>query len=861
MGEYASGISRRSGNVVYMDDGAVYALFRLTPPAVDVYSRTSIESSQDANSDLFAALSTIDSEDFLIGAYQSRTTESEIISRVLSGAPAGTLDSSPRFDAQVRGLSAHIKSGRINEKQRVFILAVRYPSNTTLINRITSRIFNSDPFEGLDDKSVSSFSNKVLRAIPASFKPVPETSDIFDFLWQRHISRGVHIPEKPPVPTGDTGSPIRASNHTFTDVETDIRAVGDSYAARFAARFSDRDPEIVEMAERAYRRNYRRLGGDDVMAVTRGDNASAEFPGGQTSYQSVFAVTGYPSTSDKRFQSFFAIVDQATGMDGDFVMRFNYNESLGNTQVMNKNLKELDGEERANTKSVLDASEYSNRKRELYDFHQYVAAESSPITMEITVIFAFGSASLDVATRQSRAIRSKLEGKGFRTFTPAGGADTLWESMLPGTSRNLLTDSLSGQTTALLLGAYSPFRRYQLGDGVGVPVAVDIGNAQGGLVHLDLLNAAERGNPSITVTGAQGKGKSYLMKQIAGWLLDMDQRVIALDSQGEWATFLTAFPDTQVIDLYRPTYSIDPFKVITDDPQKAAEMFLDLMRPMLGIRSDSEEAAAFAMYVSPESRELYGNRNTSRQILENIVADRNPVFRPIMGPIRSLLNSNFAGAFIDPVVSGVVQDLPPANLDTSGVVFVTRGLRLAQPGTPREDMSVSERYAMMANTAVAYLSSWAFERTKKVGFFIGEEMSFYDDQPVLVPLIKDQDRAGRKHAKGVMVGSQTADEFLKDEYALVRNRFVMGQEKNGNAELALAQADFPVYSNYVSQLVHDTSPPDPDRNNLPKKGREGEGFFNNGFSRGRIKVLPQLVPERSRRADTSSKNYIRYERG
>ena len=231
----------------------------------------------------------------------------------------------------------------------------------------------------------------------------------------------------------------------------------------------------------------------------------------------------------------------------------------------------------------------------------------------------------------------------------------------------------------------------------------------------------------------------------------------------------------------------------------------------------------------------------------------------IIGSVNQLLKNDMFAALVDPVDRGVVRKLPPADFNHRVVVFLTRGLRLPRSGVEMADMDLTERYTIMVNTAVAMYTRRHFEGIKSTGAFVGDEMSFYRGLSVLKPLIQDQDRTGRKFGKFVMAGSQTDDEFRDDEYRLVRKRVVMGQETNDNATGSLDWADFDTSPSMVRELVTNTSPLDPDSNNLPMKGRAGEAFFNDGVSKGKIRVLPQLQSSIERLADTSTSKFIRYD--
>ena len=334
--------------------------------------------------------------------------------------------------------------------------------------------------------------------------------------------------------------------------------------------------------------------------------------------------------------------------------------------------------------------------------------------------------------------------------------------------------------------------------------------------------------------------------------------LVMLDSQGEWATFASGLTSHEIIDLYNARVSIDPLKVI-DDPAAASEMFVSLFLPLLGVKSDSKVASDFTAFVSPQNRQLHKDRNTARGVFEAIARLKDPRFMDIIGSVNQLLKNDLFAALVDPVDRGVVNKLPPADFNHRVVVFLTRGLRLPRSGVEMADMDLTERYTIMVNTAVAMYTRRHFEGIKSTGAFVGDEMSFYRGLSVLKPLIQDQDRTGRKFGKFVMAGSQTDDEFRDDEYKLVRKRVVMGQEKNDNAMGSLDWADFDTSPSMVRELVDNTSPLDPDNNNLPMKGRAGEAFFNDGVSKGKIRVLPQLQSSIERLADTSTSKFIRYD--
>ena len=860
MAQYWNSILRQQGNVVYTADGDVWVNYILTPPIVNSFDERVVAQVQAAHDDLFRAMADTPGTHFRLYGLLAHTPDNVVLNRVLSGIPDLKENKGKYVEAlrQVQSIKQHLTSGFLNERQRIYWLSVRYPTTTSFWTRLNARLFSSDPFDEVKDSDIARFEKTIFQAIPSSLRPQRTNPDLLRWAYERATLRGVHVPDNPLMEKRGGGQTVRMSDAAFPEVTIDERAEGTSFLNDFIARYDADDPTLPA-AKASFMSNFRGLEKSTILSVERGDTVAPGFPNGTTSYQAVFAISSYPSYQDGRFEAFTSIVDQATGMDGDFAIHWSYAPHMTSNEHLNKSLRNIETENSANSETVMDSEEYNDRARELFAYHRSIRSEPAPVAMRVTTVFAFGNASLDVAQSRFRAIRNKLNAHDFGVFVPAGAKETLWNAVLPCSPVTELVNELSGVTTATMFSGYAPMRRYQVGDGVGVPVAINIGNALGQIVHLDLLDATARGNASITITGAQGKGKSHVMKLIVGWMNDLRQHSIMLDSQGEWANFVSEFDSYQIIDVTNPQVSIDPLKIVTDNPQAATDMLLDLLLPMLGTTHDSIAGARLRYYASPEQRSLRPSTNTIRGLFEYILSQKDPEMESVVATMRTMLEDGSMAAFVDPIRGGRVVELPPADLSAHNIVFYTRGLRLPSSTKDPDKNTPRERYTIMVNMAVAMLSSWKFDKVSETGVFVGDEMSFYADSEVLRPLIQDQDRAGRKVKKFVMAGSQTAAEFTSPEYKLVRNRIVMGQEREDNSREALAYAEFDASNEaLVRQHIKDTSPLDPENNNRPKRGREGEGYFNDGISKARVKFLPQFLSQRSRRADTTAGRYQRY---
>lgn len=851
MSDYFPRISKRERNVVWTHGGNIYVGYQITPPAVNPYDDRTIVAAQRLNDMMLQGLSRIDTDHVFLGGFLAKTPLSEMFGRIVRGIPHFSNENYPEALDTLREFGRMVESGFINERQRLFFVYVRYPMRTTAWSRFSASLFDANPFENTKDSDIVAFAQKVKSAIPDALMPAETVPEHLDWFFDRATLRGISVPDAP-----DTAQrPVVPGNRAFPEVNLDEAAVGTSLLDDYIERYLDGDPRVTDLKD-GFRRNFRDIKDASLISVTRPDTANASFPQGITSYQGVFAMTGYPSRPDYGFQNFTGIVDQATGMDGDFVMHLSFAPHMTDNAALNKTLRNLSDEDISNTRTELDAADYGDRYAEVADYHNAIRSESDPVAVRVTTLFAFAAANLEYAHDTLRNIRAALEGDGFRVSQFMGGKLEMWKSMLPCYPMDAVNEQLAGLTTATLFGGYAPVRRYRIGDGVGVPVAVNIGNALGQIIHMDLLNATERGNASIAITGAQGKGKSHLMKVIMQWMNDLRQRTVALDSQGEWATFVQEFTSHQIIDMANPTVSLDVLKVVKD-PRRASAMLEQLLIGMFGISSTSETAAHISEMITPDNRELLG-LNTTRKVLEAMAAATDDRFREVRGIVRSMLHTPTMGALIDPEVDGRVYDLPAANLTAHNIVFLTRGLKLPTPDKRPEDHLPIERYTLMANTAVAMITAYFFEGKRESCAFFGDEMSFYKDVPVLRSLVQEPDRTGRKFGNFVVVGSQTAPELSTDEYRLVRKRIALGQEKEDNSRDALEWANFEATPELIREHIFDTSPLDPSNDNLPMEGREGEGYFNDGTveGRGRIRVLPHLSESRARASDTRTSAFM-----
>lgn len=873
--KYPSPISRWHDNVVYLRDGSVWVNFLTRGVRYDRYRAQEITNLQDAHGQLYTALHELtETPDVIIGSTLEPVTARERLQRAVGGIDGYSPDD-PRF-AELNTSLAHynthaLQGGIIPTNRRVYFISVRMPIRIPLMERLRSSYLGADIFNKSRRQQAMAFAETVARAIPASYRAIPATTRDMQWIYTRACTRGVDLTPMPAdtqklltsAQLGETGGvvtsrpapPVTDPVDGFTDIEIDPLADSAVTVDQFAEQYARGVPGAASV--RRFADYFSTLRRSKIISIVDPARRTDTMPEGPKSFQTVLAVTGYPSEGDYAVDSIMGLIDRDIGVDGDWVQRIHFPDRYDDNMAVNEDMRKLEMENQSNSKSVLDTQRYGTQASELAAFAAARDNEPGATPVHVTTLMSFGSPSATHLTRAMSKVTSLIQKQGYRVLSPVGGQVELWKSMLPCTPRTDLVEELQGASTAMLVGAFGPMQRIGAGDLVGVPFATVIDNNLGTEIFLDVMNATLSGNGSIAFTGAQGKGKSHAMGVVAHGLHVRGAHTVYLDTQGEWASFVNALSDFQVVELKEPTVSIDPLRVFGHTPEgldEALRILRGILLPMLGVRSDSEEGAALASFMDPDwvtTRHI----TTTRQLLETIRRfEGKHTIKKVLPVIDAMLSSTYMGAFIDPAVG---PPLPVAKLDARAIVFLTAGLTVPTKDDT-DQWTVEERYTIMANTAVAMITKLLFDRVRGVpAVFFMDEAKTYEDLDVLTPLIAEPDRKGRKHGQWVVVGSQTGSDFHGPAYKLIRRRVCMGQDTLANAREALAWAGFPVTDELVSRLVSRTSPLDPETGR-PLPGRAGECYFHDGMTFVRAQVHQHWDPNVRRLANTKSDSYTRY---
>lgn len=900
------------GNVIFSKDGTVWANYLLRGINTDPYDTARIAAAQTANERLFSALSRLPfTEGLLLGA-KAKTPAEVILGRASAGIPNLSAQNYPELTEQYNALYNRIESGELAEYQRVHVLSLGFPTSQSWLESMLSSVAVTDPHRNVNLRQIEELEKTYFRGLPREFHPARVHPDHVDWVFDRARQRGITVPNFPSAPADRVGLP---NPQRFADVVINKNADTDALYEKFVADVADDNPAIIERASRkapiftlalaalaaiaaavtgslihdirpaalaaviacvaavaagigfarsgsavdaraALAANFRTARFSRSLSVHNVATRCREFPDGYTSYQTQIAIPVYPASDSFEINTFTYLVDQEIGLDADFALRFDFTQDVISKKGIRKFRKELAAEADANITDELDAEDYAEIGAESRQLRAAVKSAPAARGMRVAAIFSFAHQNRETLDEFVDAVMEHFTEHDFTPYLPVAGQYDLWQAMMPGSACPPVVEDLKQVTTTKLFGAFLPVRRTVLGDPIGVPVAINKENALGQIVHLDILGATDKGNASMLVCASPGGGKSELIKTLAAYMHDLHCPVHLDDKDpaGEYEVFAHSITDPQVIHVAEPHLStgggvsLDPLKCFA--PDDAARIFMDLWMPLLDIPLRSKEAEILSGLLEPEYRRAAGIRST-RNLMQSLETLAGAEARDLLSGFNFWARQPYTHAFIDPIRDGMVIDYPPFSATKLMVVFRTHKLSVNRGG---EEAKVSQLFAAMAYTAIAYLTAQRFNDVPRPCMFGADELKFLKDSPVLSILVEQPDRQGRKAGNFVVAAAQLAQDF-DSSTSMIHRRAIGRQEKRENAAAAAILADLPPTDSLVNRIM-EASPLDPDTR-LPVAGREGEGWYNDGVAAGELRWLGHLLPRRRRYSDTTSSRRIR----
>lgn len=865
MGTHLPPLRARRGNLIVAADGTVWCNYLLTGINVNSYRPESALAAQDSHELLLTALSQLPTDDIMLTGLRVRVDPVDTCRRITGGIPDWDPQRYRYLGRLLDEFYKQMRGGVYIEFDRVYWLAISRHAPLRVTERMLASVIDTDPAEGLDWRDAAEFERSCFAAIPAEFRPKRTTPAAVDWCFERATTRGLSVPVL--APPGDPGAV--PGERAYPEVVIDEAADASALYSAFLRDIAEGRP-AASSRKPSLRRRFRSLAAGKVMSIAHPQGRTAELPDGPVSYQSMLGIARYPARYSDQVSSFTYLVDQAIGVDADFTLRMRFTQNVIDTKAVSQTERNLVSEGTANADDEFEAFDYDSRRAELRRFHGAVRAEPAPRGMQVTAIFAFGSSDLDHLNNRMAAITQRFRANGFTPLQPVGGQRELWTMMMPGSPRTRLGDDLLQTTTAHWFSGAMPIRRSFAGDAVGMPLAINRENANGQIILLDLLGATDRGNASIALTGAQGGGKSHAMKLVLLFVTALNRYAVVIDHSrhGEWVVFARQIARTQVVDAAAGQWSMDPLKCLPS-PQAETVMMSHYL-PLFGFSTKSAEAAYLANILRPRFR---GPRNitSTRRLISWLKTSGEAEARELCRNFEHWAALPYTRTFIDPPPRGRDVDgdgLPPFDnladlaerMERGDVpyctVFRTHELPVYRGDNPAAASDLNQWAAAVYGT-IARMTAYRFGHIRGTCVLFGDEISFLKgNEDVVELLIRSPDRTGRKDRNFVVVASQHAADF-DHNYAMIEKKAALRQPVAANARAALEYLDMPVLDSLVDMMTTQTSPPDPDNNNLPRAGRQGEGWWNDGITTVRVQFLPILSRSLARFADTTSSRMIR----
>ncbi|KMV17659.1 ATPase AAA [Mycolicibacterium conceptionense] len=876
MATHVPPLNRRENNIIFSGDGSIWCNYLLRGINVNSYRPETATAAQDSHELLYTALSEIPTDDIMLTGFMVRKDPIETMQAITAGIPDWDPQRYKYLGALLNDFYQRMVAGEYVEYDRIYWLSISQPTSRRMSDRLVSTVIETDPHEDLDWSDLAEFERQCFKAIPAEFRPRRTTPADVDWAWERATKRGLAVPMAPKP----SASPavVKPSEKAYSEVVFDECAEASALYSTFIKDLDNGRKYTQEMSKADRKlslfKRFRTLSAGKIMSISHPSTRSAEMPDGATSYQSLFGIARYPQRYSDEVSSFTYIVDQAIGVSADFTLRIRFDQSLVDTKSVSDVEKDLVSEGTANAEDEFEAYDYDDRRVELRRFHGAIKAKSGPRGMQVAAIFAFGSNDLEYLQDRISALQQKFRANDFVPLLPVGGQKELWTMMMPGSKRTSLGDDILQTSTAYWFSGAMPMRRSFAGDEVGMPIAINKENALGQIILLDLLNATDKGNASIAITGAQGGGKSHLMKLIMLFVTALNRYATVVDhsKHGEWAVYARQIARTHVVNAATGESSAGPvsmdFLKILPSPAAENAMMAHYL-PLFEIDTKSAEAAYFAKILDADFRLVRGITST-RKLMNFLKTSGDPEARLLRLNFEHWAALPYTRAFIDPPErSENDQGLPAfdnitdlaeriaAGTTPHATVFRTHGLPVYRGENPA-GATDHHKWSAAVYGSIARITAFRFDIIRGTSVFFADEISFLKgNEDVVELLIRNFDRTGRKDANFIVAGSQHADDY-DHNYEMIEKKAALRQKSKANAIASLDYMDMPVIDSLIDMMINKTSPPDPDNNNLTRAGRYGEGWWNDGNNNTvRVQYLPIMSATLARFADTVSSRMIR----
>jgi hypothetical protein len=570
-----------------------------------------------------------------------------------------------------------------------------------------------------------------------------------------------------------------------------------------------------------------------------------------TSYQVMLALAGSPKGGWDEDVDWMGRIDEL-GVEADWVWRLNTvrgRDAKDRNKRVEANINDQ-FEQQAGTAAITGGGgELDDASTALHDYHQALGSSEKEVEVQGTLIVAVGGATAQEAQQKAQFLAKDFKNLDFPMEIALGAQEALWWAMQPGVPTERQVREFTEITTGEDFSTLVPLTSSDLGDDRGFLFAENItsGTARPCLLDLEGQIAGDISG-SIGAFGEPGGGKSVLIKDVLGSVHDRGGRFIAIDrtQAREYGTFAKSLDasHTTIVDLTEPDFSLDPLRVF--GPLIGAGHMQTLFSALLGVPARSPGGVMLSELLEPEYA-VEHKLVDSGALLEHVreLGKKDAEAKNLAGLMGLYANKQYGAVLFD-------STLPPLDLTSRGIVFLTHGVALPEEHEINNPALFSElalpklfgraMYALLISVA----REICFTNRHELTLFAVDECfhvtASVEGRQELTTFYRD----GRKHKAPILVASQDARD-AGDEVSrgFIKNRILMRQT---DTDLAIANLEwfhkgFGDDADLVRLVTEDLSPLGPD-NKVPEE-RRGEGLMRDARGRmGKIRKTTSLRPAR-----------------
>ncbi|WP_435740106.1 ATP-binding protein [Clavibacter nebraskensis] len=570
-----------------------------------------------------------------------------------------------------------------------------------------------------------------------------------------------------------------------------------------------------------------------------------------TSYQVMLALSGSPKGGWDEDVKWMSRIDEL-GVEADWAWRLRTTPGRAAKQRNKRreaNLTDQLNQQEGTAAITGGGGELDEAAQTLQNFHVALGSSEKEVEVQGTLIIAVGGATPEEARDKAEFLRKDFNNLDFPLDVPLGAQEALWWAMWPGVPTERQVKEFTELTTGQDFSALVPLTSSDLGDDKGLLFAENITSGTARPVMLNLEGQIQGDvSGSIGVFGEPGGGKTVLIKDVLGAVHDRGGIFVAIDrtQAREYGTFAESLdPEhTTIADLTEPAFSLDPLRVF--GPGVGASHMQTLLSALLGVPARSPGGVLLSELLAPEYAIAHHLTDAGALLAHvRVLAKNDAEAKALAGLMGLYANKQYGAVLFD-------RELPPLDLTSRGIVFLTHGVALPEEheiNNPDlfKEMALPKLFGRAMYALLISIAREVCFSNKDVLTLFAVDECFHvtasvEGRQELTTFYRD----GRKHMAPVLVASQDARD-AGDEISrgFIKNRVLMRQT---DTDLAIANLEwfhkgFGEDPDMVRMVTEELSPLGPD-NRVPE-GRRGEGLMRDAQGRmGKIRKTVSLRPER-----------------